>query len=356
MHRLIGPARGSHDHQAVGRRRRPERGVTAVVVAIAMVMLVGFAAIAVDVGALWWDKKQLQNGADAGALALAQACAQDEGICPSDANDWDRTATEYAKSNDLAARDDTAGKVSAIDRSGGSVTVETRTVREAWFSRIWGREESPLTAEARAKWGAPLRESVLPITAATCGFDELGSDAFGTSIDIVFKDSKEMGTLELLADGTVDCEKIVKDGARDYAGGFGWLAQGDKSCIAEIDLGTGYAPGKPGVTNAACFKAFVERLIAGEVVEVELPLFDKVPAHKEYRISGFITLKLTAVCFNPAEYPTSKKWCSVANAAEGRKENSLFIRGEFVKRTMLSSSGGGGPTTPYGTTVVWLSD
>ena len=36
-----------------------------------MVVLLGFAAISIDVGKIYWEKAQLQNGADAGALALA---------------------------------------------------------------------------------------------------------------------------------------------------------------------------------------------------------------------------------------------------------------------------------------------
>lgn len=49
-----------------------KKGVTAVVVAIAMVALIGFAAIAVDLGYLYIVKGELQNAADSGALAGAR--------------------------------------------------------------------------------------------------------------------------------------------------------------------------------------------------------------------------------------------------------------------------------------------
>ncbi len=47
------------------------RGATAVIVAICLIMLVGFAALAVDVGYLYATRNELQNVADAGALAGA---------------------------------------------------------------------------------------------------------------------------------------------------------------------------------------------------------------------------------------------------------------------------------------------
>jgi hypothetical protein len=64
--------------RAVGRRRRPgERGAVAVTVAILLAggVLLGFAALVVDVGQLYAEREELQSGADAAALAVAKACA-----------------------------------------------------------------------------------------------------------------------------------------------------------------------------------------------------------------------------------------------------------------------------------------
>ena len=49
-----------------------EKGVTIVLVAILMVVLVMFVAIAVDLGHLYVARNELQNAADAGALAGAR--------------------------------------------------------------------------------------------------------------------------------------------------------------------------------------------------------------------------------------------------------------------------------------------
>ena len=50
---------------------KDQRGVTALVVALALAMLLGFAALAIDVGYLYATKNELQNIADAAALAAA---------------------------------------------------------------------------------------------------------------------------------------------------------------------------------------------------------------------------------------------------------------------------------------------
>ncbi|KAF5056625.1 putative Flp pilus-assembly TadE/G-like protein [anaerobic digester metagenome] len=50
---------------------KEEDGQALVLVALMMVVLIGFAAIAVDIGMVTWQKSNLQNAADAAALAGA---------------------------------------------------------------------------------------------------------------------------------------------------------------------------------------------------------------------------------------------------------------------------------------------
>lgn len=53
--------------------RQGERGAVAVFVAVTLIALIGFAALAVDVGHLYGVRNELHNAADAGSLAGAQA-------------------------------------------------------------------------------------------------------------------------------------------------------------------------------------------------------------------------------------------------------------------------------------------
>ena len=51
--------------------RRSQRGATITVVTLILTVLVSIAALVVDLGMLYQERRELQNGADAGALAVA---------------------------------------------------------------------------------------------------------------------------------------------------------------------------------------------------------------------------------------------------------------------------------------------
>src|SRR6266704_615800 len=72
---------------------RDDRGAVGVLVAILMGggVLLGMGAVVVDVGQLYSERAQLQNGADAGALAVAKTCAR--GSCSA------AVAPQYANKN-----------------------------------------------------------------------------------------------------------------------------------------------------------------------------------------------------------------------------------------------------------------
>jgi Flp pilus assembly protein TadG len=57
---------------SIGRTLRNDRGVIAVIVALVLVVLLGIAALAIDVGYLMAGRNELQNAADAAALAAAR--------------------------------------------------------------------------------------------------------------------------------------------------------------------------------------------------------------------------------------------------------------------------------------------
>ena len=65
------------------RRRldRDERGAIAVTVALSLTALLAVLALVVDVGLLYFEKAELQNGADSAALAVAQECAMSGPAC-----------------------------------------------------------------------------------------------------------------------------------------------------------------------------------------------------------------------------------------------------------------------------------
>jgi len=61
----------------LARLRHDERGVVAAIVAILLGtgVLLGMGALVIDVGQIYQERAELQNGADAAALAVAESCA-----------------------------------------------------------------------------------------------------------------------------------------------------------------------------------------------------------------------------------------------------------------------------------------
>ena len=96
-----------------------ERGAISVLVAILMVTLLGFTALAVDVGMLYAERTQLRNGADAAALAIAQKCARN--INDADCSTTSALARSLANSN----AGDGASNITALvlDKAAGTVKV-----------------------------------------------------------------------------------------------------------------------------------------------------------------------------------------------------------------------------------------
>ena len=78
------------------RLRREDRGAYSVMTAMLLVVMLGAVALAVDVGAMYAERTELQNGADAAALAVAQKCAVSETHCTTTAV---TVADQYADRN-----------------------------------------------------------------------------------------------------------------------------------------------------------------------------------------------------------------------------------------------------------------
>lgn len=77
---------GMTARQPAGRRRlvlgREQGSVTTIVAALfGFMVILGAAALSIDVGSLMWERRQLQSGADAASMAMARVCALDATAC-----------------------------------------------------------------------------------------------------------------------------------------------------------------------------------------------------------------------------------------------------------------------------------
>lgn len=103
-----------------------ERGAIAITVAIVMFVLLGFAAFAIDFGYVYVVKNELQNAADAAALAGASVLFEDDERCVSPGLPFacctgDKTGECVAGNIDAYTVEETAKELAALNKSGGSI-------------------------------------------------------------------------------------------------------------------------------------------------------------------------------------------------------------------------------------------
>lgn len=201
-----------------------ERGAAGVLIAVMMLALIGVGAIAVDVGQIYAERGELQNAADAGALAGAQICSETAGCTQADA---DAVAALLANQNSK----DGVSRVRSVDLSvAGQVTVSTATVNAAngtgflskLFANALNTPDVGVGATATAKWLYPTRgRSVLPLTLAPCEFIDDG---------LPHKILTQGG-------GTADCTGLNPSN-QVIPGGFAWLnPDGGTGCVVTAEIG-----------------------------------------------------------------------------------------------------------------------
>ena len=155
--------------QLYRRLRHDERGASSVIVAILMVVLLGMSALVVDVGALQARTAQLQDAADAAALAIAQECvvASDTMVAACDSAVRSRAAAT-ATSLAVANLNDSIVTVDSTVFSSNSVKVTVSSAQPGIFSGIFGVESTRLVTSATAQWQEAA--TVLPLAYNACAF------------------------------------------------------------------------------------------------------------------------------------------------------------------------------------------
>jgi hypothetical protein len=136
---------------------RGNRGQVLVFVALAMLALLGMAALAVDVGFMYSTRNELQRCADAGALAGASAFTTGDWNDTSMASDHPRGIADL-RARDYASRDvvvaaplDPASDVATSFPSLDRIEVVTSRNVNLFFARIFGMGNRLITARAVAE-------------------------------------------------------------------------------------------------------------------------------------------------------------------------------------------------------------
>ncbi|MBT2532083.1 pilus assembly protein TadG [Arthrobacter sp. ISL-48] len=309
-----------------------EGGAVSVIVALMLVALLGFGAIAVDAGMLYSERTQLRNGADAAALAIAQTCAKS--ASDPDCSVSSSLAAGFANGN---ANDGLSNiKSTVLDKTNRTVTVtvgaqesgHTPNQVSLFFARVFGLKTTEVNASSTVKWGTPSKGPViLPLAIAHC-------------------------KLNILPGGTSGTEQVLEqtvNGCVGMPGGFGWITTTGTQCTITMTAGLSNIPGiwfasDPGASaptgcSAADFTQMNDKTVL-------LPLYDLatgVGSAGKYYVKGFAAFHVTGYHF------ASNSW------SRGGTVANKTIRGYFVKFVSLSEAFELGTAPDYGTSVVRLA-
>lgn len=225
-------------------------GVTLVFIAVTILGLLAMAAFAIDFGSIWEERRQLQNGADAAALAIAEDCGR--GACPADVY---ATAEIYVDGN---ARDGAAWAYNVDMSVPNQVTVYNATenpggdhLHDLLFAGAVGFGDFTVGADATVVWGYPLQIETLPIIISECEWNkfEAGWPAGGGTL---YPDPPNYNTADMAeiqfhdGNATEDCAAVAGqdvDGDNRLEGGFGWLKS--PGCVPQVYGATNVDPNNP---------------------------------------------------------------------------------------------------------------
>jgi Flp pilus assembly protein TadG len=169
-----------------------ERGAVLVWVALMMVALLGFGALAVDIGYAYAVKRQLSVTADASALAGAQAAANEYsrlhpngGGCTSDVVSEVAALAQTAATQttaDNGPQGSTGAPTTTVSCSGSNINVKVRTSSNlaTFFGKVLGVDTMSPAAEATAQVsGSPAYGGLRPF--AIC-IDDFPDDFSSTTV------------------------------------------------------------------------------------------------------------------------------------------------------------------------------
>ncbi len=369
------------------RARAPQGdGGAAAIVAILLSsgVLFGMAALTVDVGQIYSERRQLQNGADAAVLAVAQDAAVDCDPLACSATD---RAQEYASANavddESAVREVCGGGwagVAACDGQEGPeitrcsdsipggaegfIRVRTatgtaggETLLPHSFSRalVGSAEGGTVLACAQAAWGPPASiATTIPLTFSLCEWNAwtFGGTVFAppppyTPAPNSYPDASLEHALKFHtpSDTVGGCRPSGSPGL--LPGGFGWL-DGDPCNVVVTD---GWAPSDTGVSGSTCGD-----LLADAVDSVIfVPIFTEAAgtgSGGEYHIDGFSAFYLTGYSI-PGVRPNRVD--SVATGRRLCRGADKCIYGYFTEGIVSGGGTIGGGGTPRGASVVQLT-
>lgn len=278
-----------------------ERGAVTALTAVLMVVLLLMVAMVVNTGMAYTEKAQLQNGADAAALAAAN-CTAHKTCNPGDAQ---LMAAGLVDNNS----NDGHSNVGTLDFSvPGEVTVTTSTKSGANdfltlpFAGLTHQEKGKVGAKATAAWsgGVPIAgPSILPLTFGSCQVFLGATDS------------------QIVLHGKDDCKNNPSSGL-NAPGGFGYL-DADNNCYLALSAGQWVnTRAGNGISNECKTKVFIPSLIGKTVL---VPIFGEVKgtgSGVQYKIVGWGAFVVSGWNMPPGPNKKQGKWTGSDDGIRGK--------------------------------------
>lgn len=302
------------------RRRagRHERGATTVFITVSLVGLLAMTAFSFDFGRVYIERRQLQTGAEAAALAVARDCAKGACIAAydvmveadiyADANSPDGMSWIQEADLDMAAQ-----RVRVVT---GNEDANGNRNFDMVFGRVVGVDEFTVGAEATAVWGPPGKIKALPLIYSECEWESFGNPGFvdenpvtnflhrssavetGLITNAAYPYRNKFVTIRFHGQGG-NCH--YSPSGQDLPGGFGWLDTGTNSgsvCALEV-ASTTWSTIDPGASPSnGCDPIDLYGMIGSVQL---IPYFDKYDGtgnNAKYRVSGFGAFFVTGYYFS----------------------------------------------------------
>jgi len=166
---------------------RQELGQGLVLAALAMLVILGFAAMAIDVGLFLHEKRELQNAADAAALAGVQEL-------PYSSAEAEQKAEEWAANNgiDIGGGELESVKITTTYVSNDTVRVRVQRDVPFVFARVLGFTSDTMQATAVARVGSPTIAAGAMPWALRESYKE-SAEAAGYGLPVVLMESAKEG-------------------------------------------------------------------------------------------------------------------------------------------------------------------
>jgi Flp pilus assembly protein TadG len=294
-------------------RRKDESGQAIVMLAISLTVIMGMAALVLDVGSWFRTDRRLQQTADAAALAGAQMLPN-----PGQATS---TALSYANQNggNVLGSDITVSKTFTAN---DTITVKAQKDDAGFFSKIFGLDSTTIKAEAKARTDSPLKARYVAPMVVSCDHD-------------LIKNCNGNNTPKFNVETTMDYDNMGAPGAYgmlNLSGGTGtpgtseeaeWILRGfDKY----LDIGNYRSD--PGAKFSS--SNIQDALEARKGTVLLFPVFrvlNGTGQNAVYEIIGWIGFRLSAY------------------EVHGHNATLHGVFTEYIAQGILASSGSGIPTT-----------